>query len=346
MVKRTENSRERRNRLCGMFLDYWLDESTAREGKLLLVGSGLHHIVDAANSGGRRTTWWSWFPEKPAQHESFPPEELFSEAIVRMPPEKERLKFCLELVASRLKPGAHLWLFGANDEGIRSADKLGAPFFDRGVTVSARKHARLLCFTRLDAGQASTTLASFKKTAQLKLGSTEYQWHHFPGTFAKGRLDHGSRLLLESFNPQINPERVLDFGCGTGVLVGLSRLTECDDIHMLDRDFIALEATKLNVPQAQLHWSNRWLDDQRLQFDLIMSNPPIHDGKVEDHSMVQKLIEDARRSLRQNGELWMVVQHRVAVEKMLQGYFGHFEIRGQNSVFKVWRIVQEGSIES
>ncbi len=142
MVKRTENSRERRNRLCGMFLDYWLGESSQHEGNLLLAGAGLNGVVDTIRSSGRNTVWWSWFPESPAQHVSYPPDELFCEAIVRMPPEKERLKLCLEVVAARLKPGASLWLFGANDEGIRSAEKLGAPFFDRGVTVSARKHAR------------------------------------------------------------------------------------------------------------------------------------------------------------------------------------------------------------
>ena len=115
---------------------------------------------------------------------------------------------------------------------------------------------------------------------------------------------------------------------------------------MLDRDYIALEATRLNVPRAQLHWSSKWLDDLSLQFDLIISNPPIHDGKIEDHGMVEKLINDAQRSLTKNGELWMVVQHRVPVVNMLRGLFQNYEIRGQNSVFKVWRVVQERSVNS
>jgi 16S rRNA (guanine1207-N2)-methyltransferase len=246
------------------------------------------------------------------------------------------------VVAGRLKPGAHLWLFGANDEGIRSAQKLGAPFFEGGVTVSARKHARVLCLTRLADKHPPNTLGSYKQTAHLDLKSAQYEWHHFPGTFAKGRLDQGSRLLLECFKPQVKPETVLDFGCGTGVLIGLSGLNDCPHVHMLDRDFVALEAARLNLPQAQLHWSNRWLTDHSLTFDLIISNPPIHDGKIEDHSMVEKLIEDAQKSLTKNGELWMVVQHRVPVEKMLHGYFRHFETRGKNSVFKVWRAIQEG----
>lgn len=341
MVKQTENSRERRTRLCDMFLDYWLEEPSEVEGDILLVGAGLHQVLDAAHARGRTSTWWSWFPEAPADNVQFPPDAMYSEAIIRMPPEKERLRLCLEVIASRLSPGATLWLFGSNDEGVRSTQSLGAPFFERGVTVSTRKHARILGFTRLSEGTPRADLSAFRQSATLTVADTHHEWHHFPGTFAKGRLDQGSQLLLDAFKPTIDAKRILDFGCGTGVLMGLSSALSAPSLHALDRDYIALEATRINVPNAQLHWSNRWLEDTTVQFDLIISNPPIHDGKIEDHTIVQRLIEDAQRYLVPSGELWMVMQHRVPVARLLSPYFKQFDIISQNGVFKVWRAQQK-----
>jgi 16S rRNA (guanine1207-N2)-methyltransferase len=341
MVKQTENSRERRGRLCGMFLDYWLEAPSKIEGNVLLVGTGLQEIQAAAERQGRLTTWWSWFPEGASDNVQFPPNVTYAEALIRIPPEKERLRLCIEVVAARLSPGATLWLFGSNDEGIRSVQSLGAPFFERGVTVSARKHARLVGFTRLPSGTPRVDLEAFRQSSKLALNDQVHQWHHFPGTFAKGRLDHGSKLLLDAFKPKVDAKRVLDFGCGTGVLMGLSSALNAPSLHGLDRDQIALEAARVNVPKAQLHWSNRWLEDTTLQFDLIISNPPIHDGKIEDHAIVLKLIEDAQRYLVPNGELWMVIQHRVPVARLLSPYFKQFDIMSQNSVFKVWRAVQK-----
>ena len=341
MVKQTENSRERRGRLCGMFLDYWLEAPSEVDGAILLVGTGLQDIQDAAQAHGRSTTWWSWFPEGTADNVQFPPNATYAEAVIRIPPEKARLRLCIEVVAARLSPGATLWLFGSNDEGIRSVQALGAPFFERGVTVSARKHARVVGFTRLTGGTPRVALEAFRQSSDLTLTDQVHQWHHFPGTFAKGRLDHGSKLLLDAFKPDIKPKRVLDFGCGTGVLMGLSSVLTGSRLHGLDRDQLALEATRINVPQAQCHWSNRWLEDTTVQFDIIISNPPIHDGKIEDHTIVLKLIEDAQRYLVPNGELWMVIQHRVPVARLISAYFEQFDIISQNSVFKVWRAVQK-----
>ena len=304
-MKPTETAQQRTQRVSGMFLDWWRLSGVEAQS-VLLVGTGIKPVWEYLTQSDRDTQWWSWFPENIVEQINFPDERFFESAIIRIPPEKARLKLAMEVVASRLKPGGTLWLFGSNDEGIRSVQKLGAPFFEKGVTLEARKHARVVGFQRLESGEPRASLSEYALSASIHYGDTSHDWHYFPGTFAKGKLDIGSRLLLEAVHELSPGQRLLDLGCGTGILCGLSRLGT--DVHALDRDYLSLEATRINVPNVTLHWSNRWLKDTAQAFDLILSNPPIHDGKVEDHSVVAFLIEQAVNCLASNGELWMVVQ--------------------------------------
>ena len=71
-----------------------------------------------------------------------------------------------------------------------------------------------------------------------------------------------------------------------------------------------------------------------------MCTPPIHDGNVEHHGIVENLIRQARTHLAKHGELWMVVQHRVPVERMLKTHFSQYRIVKQTGVFKIWQAFQ------
>lgn len=318
-----------------MFLDWWLDTPRAQQ-QILLVGTKLNLVIERLSRDGHQVHPWSWFPEPTPQLLECPNIENLDGAIIRMPPEKDRLKLAMEMVAARLPAGAPLWVFGSNDEGIKSIAKLGAPYFAKGETVETRRHARIVLFSRRPEGQPRKMISDYKLSTYLEYEGKKVDWAFFPGTFAKGKLDSGSRLLLDSMRNLTKRKRMLDYGCGTGILCGLSDLAE--ETHALDRDLLALEATKINVPQATLHWSDEWLTDSTATFDIIVSNPPIHNGKVEDHTIVKLLLSKAREHLTADGALWMVVQHRVPVKQFLMNLPLQGEISQQDRIYKVWRI--------
>lgn len=334
-MKGTETVNQRAQRVCGMFLDWWVDTPSFQQ-QILLIGTGLDQVRQALSRQGHQCHSWSWFPEYTQQLIECPNIENLNGAVIRMPPEKDRLKLAMEMVAARLPEGTPLWVFGSNDEGVKSIAKLGPPYFTKGETVETRRHARIVQFLRKTEGQPRKTLSNYKLSTRLEYQGGKVDWISFPGTFAKGKLDVGSRLLLDSIRNLKKRKRLLDYGCGTGILCGLSDLAE--EIHALDRDLLALKATKINVPQASIHWSDQWLADSTVSFDIIVSNPPIHNGKVEDHSIVKLLLSKARTHLTTDGELWMVVQHRVPVGQLLRSMPLTGEINQQDRVYKVWRI--------
>ena len=163
----------------------------------------------------------------------------------------------------------------------------------------------------------------------------------YPGLFAKGRLDPATALLLDSIKTPEPGSSVLDFACGAGVIGNnlLSREPTLQ-LHLLDSDAIAVEATRKNVPNGQAHTgaSLTQLPDS-IRFDLIASNPPIHDGKARDYSVVRDLIKNARSRLNRGGALWLVVQRQVPVGNLLEERLAKTRMVHEDGRFKVWRAI-------
>ena len=80
-------------------------------------------------------------------------------------------------------------------------------------------------------------------------------------------------------------------------------------VHLLDADAVAMEAAKLNVPDAaSFTVGNGWhgVESSDL-FDMVVSNPPVHRGVPDDFTVVQGLIEGAPQHLTADGEVGRVV---------------------------------------
>ena len=93
-------------------------------------------------------------------------------------------------------------------------------------------------------------------------------------------------------------KRVLDFCCGSGTIAYayknfIHTLKNDISISLLDADSVALEAAKKNVKDAkQYYLSDGWYSvDSDEQFDLILSNPPVHVGHHDCFDVVSNLIE-------------------------------------------------------
>ena len=141
------------------------------------------------------------------------------------------------------------------------------------------------------------------------------------GVFSPGRLDPGSRLLLETAPPPPATGDLLDLGCGYGALaLVLASRAPGASVWATDVNRRALALCSINKGAAGLA-NVRCVapDDPDLprSFALIWSNPPIRIGKAALHDLLATWLG----RLAPDGTAYLVVQRNLGSDS-LQRWLG------------------------
>jgi 16S rRNA (guanine1207-N2)-methyltransferase len=136
------------------------------------------------------------------------------------------------------------------------------------------------------------------------------------GVFSPGRLDTGTRLLLETAPPPPPAGDLLDLGCGYGPLaLTLASRAPGASVWATDVNSRALRLCSINKAAAGLD-NVRCLppDDPALDrsFALIWSNPPIRIGKAALHELLTRWLG----RLAADGEAYLVVQRNLGSDSL------------------------------
>jgi 16S rRNA (guanine1207-N2)-methyltransferase len=296
--------------------------------------------AELSRSGARVHAWRRRAVGSRPAH-PWPPEDgPFDAATLRLPKGRESLRMTLHAAVSRIRPGGDLWLYGSNDEGVRSAGALLESVLGEVRTVETRAHCRIWRGTRDAAsGDLRPALSDWEShfTAELPGGAGRVL--SYPGLFAHGRLDGGTLLLVGSLPGKLPGPRVLDFGCGAGVIaLALRQCFPAVELDLVDSDALAVEAARRNLPDARVHLGDAWsVLPENARFDLIVSNPPLHRGKAEDFELIGRLVDGAALRLRRRGELLVVVQRRIQLGRWLKGRFASVGVERESRGFRLWR---------
>ncbi len=152
-----------------------------------------------------------------------------------------------------------------------------------------------------------------------------------PGLFAWDRVDAASALLAAQLGPTLHG-RVADLGAGYGYLACevMARCPHVTAIDLYEADARALEPARRNLAQAQ-HASGRevavgvhWHDVTRgllQRYDVIVSNPPFHQGRVDLPELGRAFITSAADALMPDGQLLLVANRHLPYEALLQSRF-------------------------
>lgn len=251
-----------------------------------------------------------------------------------------------------LAPGGELLFSGSNSLGIVSAVKrLSEDLDQQGVVVANRARARVVRF-RKEAGRTEGERAPERETTEPievelpGIGAGEhFELATLPGVFSAKRIDPGSELLIEAFARIAHekpPRRIVDLGCGTGVLgIVAARLFPAAEVLLVDADARAVECAATNI--ARLGLSDRarvlWWDAREKPpengFDWALVNPPFHHrGPEVDLVPALALFESLSGWLTRNGRALLVANRTLPYEAAL-GRLGVVEQVADERGYKV-----------
>ncbi len=191
-----------------------------------------------------------------------------------------------------------------------------------------------------------------------------------PGVFAEGKLDIGTRLLVEhlaSRPPGDAAVDVIDLGCGDGA-VGISILLAGPNarVTFVDESTVALRSAQASVQanddatrtlRARSHFLLGDALDAVLPFtdasgwsahevagaepcspasaDLVVINPPFHDDHAVGDAIAWRMLTGAQRVLRPGGEVLVVGNRHLGYHAKLARLFGDATVVASNPKFVV-----------
>lgn len=255
--------------------------------------------------------------------------------IYYWPKNKPEAQFQLMNILSLMPVGSDVFVVGENRSGVRSAEPMLADYAPLNKVDSARRcglyHGRL------------------EKQPQFSLESWWAEYNidgltikTLPGVFSRDGLDVGSQLLLSTLTPHTKG-KVLDVGCGAGVLsAALASHSPKVRLTLCDVSAPAVEASRATLAANGLEgevFASNVFSEVKGRFDMIISNPPFHDGIQTSLDAAQTLIRGAVRHLNSGGELRIVANAFLPYPKILDETFGFHEVIAQTGRFKVYRTV-------
>ncbi|WP_214000426.1 methyltransferase [Arsukibacterium sp.] len=184
---------------------------------------------------------------------------------------------------------------------------------------------------------------------QWPLEDTDFTLINHANVFAREKLDLGARFFLQHLPQDTAGQRIIDLGCGNGVL-GLMLLAKQPDSNVVftDESYMAVASAKANIELNLPHClgnSEFMVDDclagqQEQSIDQIICNPPFHQQHTVTTHIATQMFTQAKRVLKQGGRLRIVANRHLNYQQQLQRLFGHCQQLAANPKFVILEAIK------
>jgi len=280
-----------------------------------------------------------FFRQLQAQRVAVTPEvegEAYDGALVLLNKHKGENEAQIATALARVQPGGLIVIAGAKEDGVQSLRKRVEGLLGFDVEHMPKYHGVAFWFARPE--EAGALVTALAKPAVRVDG----RFIAAPGMFSHDRIDAGSELLASRLPSDFTGDAA-DFGAGWGYL-SVELATRSRGIGRLDlyeANHAALEAAKANMAEncpnapARFFWHDLAGEPVKDKYDLIVMNPPFHEGHAAEPSLGQAMIKAAASALRGGGRLLLVANRGLPYEPVLAAHFKEHGETCRNARFKV-----------
>ncbi|MDX3452378.1 methyltransferase [Streptomyces sp. ME02-8801-2C] len=280
------------------------------------------------------------------------PPESVDVLLLRVPKSLALLEDQLLRLAPALNEGTVVVGTGMVKEIHTSTLKLFERIIGPTRTSLAERKARLIHSTVTVGRSAERSASPWPHRYALPDGIGPASGHtvvNHAGVFCAERLDIGTRFFLQHLPKPSGGARVVDLGCGNGV-VGTAVALAAPEAELLfvDESFQA-------VASAEETYRTNELPEERAEFrvgdglagiadgsvDLVLNNPPFHTHQATTDAAAWRMFTGARRALRPGGELWVIGNRHLGYHVKLRKLFGNSRLVASDAKFVVLKAVKQ-----
>jgi len=165
------------------------------------------------------------------------------------------------------------------------------------------------------------------------------------GVFSPRSIDEGTMLLMKHIEVGVS-DICLDLGCGYGP-IGLALAKHCTkgEVHMVDKDFVAIELANNNANLNNLSNTKAYFSDAFLQvpsevkFDQVISNLPAKVGREQ----LSIILYDAFDALKPGGKITVVTIKGLKdfIKNNFKSVFGNYKKLKQGQKYIVSQAIKQ-----
>ena len=179
----------------------------------------------------------------------------------------------------------------------------------------------------------------------VELLGSKFNLHTRWGVFSPRSIDDGTVLLMKYISADEN-DVCLDLGCGYGP-IGLALARHCSkgQVHMVDKDFVAVELANYNAKNNGITNAKAYLSDafthvpNEIRFDQIISNIPAKVGREQ----LSVILYDAYDALETGGKITVVTINGLKdfIKANFKSVFGNFKKIKQGQKYIISQAVKQ-----
>jgi 16S rRNA (guanine1207-N2)-methyltransferase len=245
---------------------------------------------------------------------------------------KEGTNELLETAGKKTKLKGKIYFIGKTSRGAKNFTQKMKELFGNAKTVAVKGGLRLISSIK---EKETKQQKKEKEFIEFAFKNKKYLFESSFGVFSRKKIDEGTKLLLENLK-EIKENKILDFGCGIGV-IGIITAKENPEkkIYLADSNGKAIKLTEKNIKLNKTNNTKVIASDGfsaiKEKFNLILSNPPTHEKRV----FLEEFIKKAKKQLETKGRMIIVLNKKIFIEKKIQEVFGNYKILAQRKKHKL-----------